>query len=253
MTASAADMDAMQTAVLQDPAVQAAVQQAGKDALNDPKVQEMMIKTAKEKFPQYADVAVAKASQWAKDPEVQAKAHHYAGVAGHAAMAAVGRSGEITLGLVEQGPTGVRVLAFAASVASCVNAVMFCLGVGNLLSVVAYVVCAYQLIFAISSLIFEAPPSVMEKIPGITKYQDMLIDKAKFVSEVLGRGLFYIFQGSLWLAFANITKILDLAVGGSLVFVGVLHIAMHFGKLGTVASKMRSGYERLPQGAAGSP
>lgn len=205
----------------------------------------MIVQTAQQKFPEYAAVAQAKAQEWAKDPEVQAKAYHYAGVAGQY----LGSAGEVTVGLVEQGPTGVRLLAFAAGVLSCVNAFMFCTNVGNLVfSLAVYIVSGYQVVFSVTTMIFEAPPNVIEKVPGITAYQDLLIDKAKFISEVLGRGLFYFFQGTLWLAFADVTKLLNMATGFVMAFVGVLHIAMHFGKLGEVASKMRQGYERTGQG-----
>ena len=37
---------------------------------------------------------------------------------------------------------------------------------------------------------------------------------------------------------------LDFVTGIALCFVGVLHVAMHFGKLGVLSSKMRQGYER---------
>merc|ERR1719238_87009 len=94
-------------------------------------------------------------------------------------------------------------------------------------------------------MLYEAKPEWIAKIGPLGKYHDMLLVKAKFISEVLGRGLFYIFQGSLWLAFANLVKIFDLATGCFMVFVGVLHVAMHYGKLGSVAAKMREGYERL--------
>jgi len=243
-----AQADNMQNVMLKDPAVQAAIQKAGTDALGNADVQAQMMKVAKDKFPEFGDLARSKSQEWAKDPEVQAKAYHYAGVAGRIAEATVGKAGEHTMGLVEQGPAGVRVLAFAAGIASCVNAVLFCLGVGHLVKIVAYVVCVYQFAFSLTTMIFEAPPSVIEKFPGISGYEDMLIEKAAFLSDVLGRGLFYIFQGSLWLCFSNIRdsfSFMDLIVGLYLVVVGLLHVAMHYGKLGEVASKMRDGYSRM--------
>lgn len=236
----------MQKKLLSDPAVQAAMKKAGADALNNKDVQNQILKTAQEKFPEYAGQAQAKAKEWANDPAVQAKAKEYAGMVG----AYLGQAGEMGIGLVEQGPTGIRVLAFGAGVLSCVNAVMYCLDVGHLLNFVVWIVSGYQIVFSLTTMIFEAPPSIIEKIPMITGYQDMLMDKAKFLSEVLGRGLFYIFLGSLWLAFASLSKLLDLVTGSVLVFVGVLHLLMHFGGLNQVAQKMREGYQKL--GAATS-
>lgn len=240
------DQEEMQKKLLNDPQVQAAIKKAGTDALNDPKVQDMIVKTAKEKFPEYSEKALAQAKQWAQDPEVQAKAYHYAGIAG----AYLGQAGEVTVNLVEQGPTGVRILAFAAGVASCVNAVLFMVDVGHLMKLPVYVVSVYQLIFSLTTMIFEAPPSVIEKMPGITAYQDTLIEKAKFISESAGRGVFYAFQGTLWLAFADIAKLVDILIGLYMIFVGVLYIAMHFGKLGVVAGKMRQGYQRVAAGSS---
>lgn len=236
--------EATQKKLLEDPQVQAAIKKAGTDALNNPEVQAKIVAVAKEKFPEVAGAAQAKVMEWAKDPEVQAKAYHYAGIAG----AYLGSAGVKTVELVEQGPTGVRILAFVAGLACCVNAVMFCASIGNIMAFPVYVVSGYQIVFSVTTMIFESPPSVIEKIPGITKYQDMLMEKAKFLSEVLGRGLFYLFQGSLWLAFSNIGKITDIAVGLFMIFVGILHIIMHFGQLGTLAGKMREGYNRVAPG-----
>jgi len=236
----------MQKKLLSDPAVQAAMQKAGTDALKDPAVQQQIMTTAQEKFPEYASQAQAKAKEWANDPEVQAKAKEYAGMVGEY----LSQAGAAGIGLVEQGPTGIRILAFGAGVLSCVNAVMYCLDVGHLLNFVVWVVSGYQIVFSITTMIFEAPPSVIQKIPVITGYQDMLMEKAKFLSEVLGRGLFYIFLGSLWLAFASMTKVLDLVTGCCMVFVGLLHIFMHFGKLNEVTQKMREGYQKLGVGTA---
>lgn len=236
-----ADAD-MQKKLLSDPAVQAAVQKAGEDALKNPEVQAKIVQVAKEKFPELAATAQAKCQEWANNPEVQAKALHYAGEAGRYVGQLAGKG----VALVEQGPSGVRVLGFIASIASCVNAIEFCMHPESaLLSIFTYVISGYQIIFSLTTIIFEAPPSVIEKIPAVTKYQDMLIDKAKFISELQGRAIFYIFQGSLWLAFADLTELLDIATGLGMMFVGLLQMAIHFGKLGEVAAKMRQGYERV--------
>ena len=49
--------------------------------------------------------------------------------------------------------------------------------------------------------------SVQMKMIGKSVHlQDMLLDKCKFLSETLGRGGFYIFQGTLWLCFARLSS-----------------------------------------------
>merc|ERR1719321_756219 len=95
---------------------------AGQKALSDPKVQAMIVQQFKENFPKYAEQASAQVQAWAADPEVQAKAKQYAGMAGAMAVEYAGKAGEQFISLIEQGPMGIRILAFGGGVASCVNA-----------------------------------------------------------------------------------------------------------------------------------
>ena len=100
-----------------------------------------------------------------------------------------------------------------------------------------------------SEVVVREQVSFSEVINASKPLQDMLLDKCKFLSETLGRGGFYIFQGTLWLCFAclgfllgtgipflwlgfvlrSVTDILDLAVGLALVACGMLNMLMHFG------------------------
>lgn len=68
----------------------------------------------------------------------------------------------------------------------------------------------------------------------------MLIDKAKFLSEAKGRGLFYFFQGTLWLAFASLTDLLTLGCGLFLAFLGICNILLAYGHLQKIAEKVKS-------------
>jgi len=239
---------ALLEAALRDPKVQEMVRQKGQDAMKDPAVQSAVMDYVKANGPAAADAAKEQMKKWATDPEVQAKAKHYASQAG----VAFGQGLDQTVSLVEQGPTGVRLIAFCVGCASCVCSVMTFLDVGNLLgNLAAAIVAGYQIVFSVSTIIFEAPVSVIDKIPGITGYQELLIDHAKFMSEVMGRGLFYIFQGTLWVALSKLHNVLNLAVGFSLVAVGLLHVAMYYGKLDVVAAKIRQGYGQISQ--QGSP
>lgn len=238
----------MQDKILSSPEVEAAVKRAGQNALNDPAVQEQILKTCKEKFPEYAGAAGAKVKEWAKDPEVQARAKAYAGVA----LTSIAGAGSALLKQIEQGPAGVRVLAFLVSMASATLAVIDLFNIFNIFGhLVLYVVSVYQFIGAMTTVLFEVPPDwhikVQEKtgLP-ISSYQDFLIEQARFLSSVMGRGLFYIFQGTMWLAFASFTEFLELGVGAALVFIGCLHVFMHFGIMPQhVASKMREGYKTV--------
>lgn len=246
------DDPAIQKALLSNPEVQAAMKNAGENALKDPEVQRKIAETCKTQFPALAHQAAGKAQEWANDPAVQAQAKEYAGMALGMAGAYAGKAGMEFMNQIEQGPTGVRFLAFCGGVASTGYAAYNMLGLLNPLNlvggVVTYVICGYQIIFGATSVIFECPPDYMAKIPGVNAYQDMLMQKAAFLSDVAGRGLFYIFVGSLWLALGGLSPV-DLALGCYMTFIGALHIAMHYGKLGVVAEKMREGADAAKKSA----
>jgi len=238
----------VQEKLLADPQVQALMQKAGTDALNDPKVQAQMVETCKQKFPEYATAAKDKMQEWAADPAVHAQAKEL----GNSALAFAGDAGNQLLGHIEQGPSGVRVLAFFASVASAANAILSLINIFSALThVIMYMVSIYQLLFALTTVLFEAKPEWIVKAQEITtlpisKYQDMLLENAKFLSLVGGRGLFYIFQGTLWLAMASFTDLLNLASGLFLIFIGVIHVLMYFGIAPKhVSDKLRAGYSAV--------
>jgi len=247
-------MDAStQEALLKDPRVQQSIKKAGEVGLNDAAVQEAIMGACKEKFPQHAGVVAGQVKKWAKDPAVQAKAKKYAGIALHQALHHAGHAGEHIIKRIEQGPTGVRVLAFIGGVASCINALLALLNILSAFThIVLYTVSAYQLVFSLTTMLFEAKPewiqSTQEKCPALAvdSYQDMLLENAKFLSLTGGRGLFYIFQGTMWLAFASITNWINLLVGLYLVFIGGIHVLMYHGIMPQeVAAKMREGYEAV--------
>lgn len=234
---------------MQDPAVKKALAEAGENALKDPKVQEEMIKVAKEKFPKYAGQVKDQVMVWANDPNVQEKAKYYGGVAlQYAGQAA----GEMTK-LLESGPDGIRFVACCAGIASCVNSVLALLNIFSaIFSPIMYLIALYQLVFSLTTIVFEMPQSWIDNHLGfVKKYQDMLMVKAAFLADVLGRGLFYLFQGSLWLGFSSITELLDLCCGLALIGMGGLHIAMYWGIMPKhVFDRAREGYSRLSEPGA---
>merc|ERR1719498_1183381 len=181
-----------------------------------------------------------KALTMANDPEVQAKAKEYATQAGEMAKKYGAMGANLFVAQVEQGPAGVRVLACLISIASMVNCAMTVINPLSLLNPIAYVISLYQLLFATSTALFELPPEQMEKVSFLKEYQDLLTTKCNFLTDAQGRGFFYIFQGSLWAGFASLSDLLDLAVSVLLIFIGVLHVAMHHGYgPSTVATQMR--------------
>lgn len=251
-------MDAKtQEALLSDPRVTQSIKQAGNSALSDPEVQRQILEACKEKFPEYAGQAKDQVKAWAKDPAVQAKAKQYAGVV----LDYAAKAGDHLLNQIEQGPAGVRVLAFLGSLASAINAVMSLINVFSVFGhMILYMVSVYQFIFSLTTMIFEAKPEWVQKIQQtcpalqVDSYQDLLMENARFLSLSGGRGMFYIFQGTLWLAFASWAEFLNFLIGAFLCFIGVLHVLMHYGIMPqSVAAKMRESYAAVShRGASGS-
>merc|ERR1712137_1321009 len=137
-------------------------------------------------------------------------------------------------------------LGFIGGIASCILAdwsVIHPLMI--IFGLVTYVFSAYQVLFSLTTMLFEAEPEWIQKINGLSKYQDIMIDKCKFMTEAVGRGLFYIFQGTLWLSFASLERIFCLLVGFWMVMIGVMYILIHFGHFDHVVKKMSDGYKSL--------
>merc|ERR1719362_757845 len=157
------------------------------------------------------------------------------------------------VGVIEQGPAGIRLIAFFSSVGSVVLSVMAAIDIRNITQPVKYAISIYQVIFSLTSMLFEAKPEWIAKIPGLDGYQNMLIDYVKALTVVGGRGLFYGFQGLLWLSYVNpheflahLPFIIEVLL---LVLVGVFCGFMHFGIMPSqVTAKVRT-YVPLPQAA----
>jgi hypothetical protein len=253
--------DELAKKLLDDPQVQQAMAAAGENAMKDPKVQEAIKQAAmnsgsalaqqiQDQGPEMLKKVQSQALTMANDPEVQAKAKEYAGKAGEMAKQYGAMGANMFMNQVEQGPTGVRFLACMISMLSMANSVMTVINPLSLTAPITYVISMYQLMFAASTALFELPPEHMEKVSFLKEYQDLLAKKCNFLTDVLGRGLFYIFQGSLWAGFASLADLLDLAVTVLMIFIGALHVGMHYGVgPSAVAAQMRgyTGLEQQPQ------
>lgn len=145
---------------------------------------------------------------------------------------------------IEQGPLPVRIVAVGGSFLSCVNAGLTMLNpLGLLTNSVNYVLSSYQMMFCLTTSLFEAKVEWVQSLRWLDQFQTLLVEKAKFLSELPGRGAVHIFQGSLWLCFASSTEIFALICGVYMVFLGFLDFAMHFGGFATIAEK--AGYSSL--------
>lgn len=233
--------------LLADPSVQQIIKEqairSGRDAaqcLKDPAVQAQIMSTCQEKFPEYAAIAKDRIVQFCSDPEVQQRARAYSALAVHYA----GQAGALFVAQVEQGPAGLRVLGFIAALASCTMSTLGILNpFGLLTGTIKYVLSVYQVMFSLTTMLFEAKPEWIQRLGGgIERYQDMLLLKSKFLADEIGRGLFYVFQGSLWLSFASIIDLPDLALGAFMVFIGFLNVLAHYGGYSTFADKLSQSY-----------
>uniref|UniRef100_A0A7S4SLN3 Uncharacterized protein n=1 Tax=Alexandrium monilatum TaxID=311494 RepID=A0A7S4SLN3_9DINO len=228
----------LQEELLKDSQIQEAVRRAGMRALTDPAVQNAVLKAIKDRAPQLASQAGSLVRAWAGDPEVQARAKYLAGATVHVA----GHMGESCIHCIEQGPEGVQVLAFGAGAASLVLAALQVL---NPLAVVGaaftYVVSLYQVVFSLTTMLFEAKTEWINQIQSISEYHDLLMVNMRFLSLSLGRGLFYVFQGSIWWVMSSFFGIPHKLLAIYLCCLGALYILMHFGVMPQhVATKMRA-------------
>lgn len=234
--------------LLADPAVQDALVRAGRKAMSDPAVQEQILRAAEAKGPQAAEAAASKLSEWVSDPDVQswARARAVEAASGAAVMAANGPARLV--GLIEQGPTGVRWLAFCVGALSAARSVFDVLQVWHILAPVAYLISCYQLLFGLIIMLLEADPVWLMGRPTLNRYQDFLIENAKMLTHSYGRGAFYVFMALLMLGSDFGVSFL---VALALLLVGALHWAMHFGIMPHhFAQKVRDGGAMAAHAAA---
>lgn len=243
----------VQEMILSSPEVQEAMKKSGEQALENPEVQAAIVKVAKENLTAENAAKVAgMAKDWAQDPEVQAKARHYAGMA----MAFAGQAGAKVVGCIEQGPAGVQFLCFCVSIASMGRGGMVAFTSVTSLNILHFLVGLFQILFAFTTTLFESDPKYVDKFK-LGGYQDMLMEYGKFMCTCMGRGLFYIFQGLLWFmkvenfSILNLMHYIDLGLGVALILLGILHIFMHYDIMPQeVAVKVKEavnakGYEKL--------
>lgn len=234
------------------PKVKDSIFRAGTDVLSHPEVQQELLKSCKEQFPQAAAAAVANIQEWAKDPKVQKEAKAASGLVAHYALSYKDK----VSGLVHMGPDGLRVLAFGVGCAALVSTVFTFLTLLNPLNIIGgfftYEMAFYMAIFAITTMLFEAPTDYLKWIPGADGYHNILIDKVKFLTEAGGRGLFYIFQGSLFLGLSAWTNIFRLVVGFHFMLIGILYLGMHYGILPGVMYDKFEGEVKWLAGSTGT-
>lgn len=127
---------------------------------------------------------------------------------------------------IEKGNDGLAILAFIGNLLIVLSAFIGMLNIADTaFRPIHYVINAYQLVFASCGMVLEAQESWIEKSAQLQKAQTMIFEFAKFLTELWGRGAFYVFQASLAMCHMSIIYIL---VGVYMLIVGALTIAMHF-------------------------
>jgi len=210
------------------------------EILTDGEVQRTILQACTERFPEHAAQAKQRIAEFAVDPDVQNHARQAMDWASHY----LGQGGALVVAYIEQCPMSVRLCAGIAACVSAVRAAGYLLNpLGLWTDSVPYVLSLYQLLFSITVGLFEVKLEWVQAVPVLDSYQNTLIEKAKFTSETLGRGLLFGFQGTLWLCFAS--HFSDSMCGALMSFVGIMFALASYCGYGTVAEKVTSGYRAL--------
>jgi len=130
---------------------------------------------------------------------------------------------------IEQGREGIRVFCFVGGVAISLYSFMAVLNVFGILgSTLHYLVQVYQLLFGLMTCVLEADPAWLDKFDKLANAQAWVQEHMKVLTYLWGRGVFYLFQGSLaYLASSTFT--LGFFAGAWMVLCGILCIAQHRG------------------------
>lgn len=136
---------------------------------------------------------------------------------------------------VQEGPAGISVLCFLGGISTTIAGIIgiFCVTDG-LTQPFHYVLNAYLTVFGIVTFLLEADFETLRKYkvlghlaPFVERYQMEVFNRANFLTELRGRGLFYLFVGAL--AITQCLVCLLFLVGVWNLLMGVLCLMMSFG------------------------
>lgn len=135
---------------------------------------------------------------------------------------------------VQGGPAGVSILCFLGGCVTSVVGLLGLLNLGAIFTPFHYVLNAYLAMFGIISFLLEADPERLAELavigklaPLVRNYQMEVFERAKFLTELRGRGLFYLFVGTL--AGSQCLFCLTFLCGLWNVLMGVICLMMSFG------------------------
>ncbi|EER05505.1 hypothetical protein Pmar_PMAR011530 [Perkinsus marinus ATCC 50983] len=137
-----------------------------------------------------------------------------------AASERVTAAAEVINKRIHTGPDSIRVLAFLGGVAVTATGALNVLSPSEVLHrPVIYLLNLYQILFGVITCLLEADPKYLHKY-GV---QERIHEYAYFLTQLWGRGLFYLFQGSI--ALMHLT-ILYIIVGLYMAVIGVLSLSL---------------------------
>lgn len=129
---------------------------------------------------------------------------------------------------VQRGPDGISWLCFVGGLATTVLGILgFFSFFAAVMEPVDYSMHLFEASFGVTTCVLEAPAKWVEKMEKLERAQKFIEEFAKFLTTLGGRGLFYLFQGSLTFATEplSVTTALSIYMCGC----GVVCIGMQYG------------------------
>lgn len=136
---------------------------------------------------------------------------------------------------IQEGPAGVSILCFLGGMATTIVGIFGILSIFSIiLTPFHYILNAYLTLFGIVTVLLEADSDRLHNIkvmsrlaPWVQEYQHRVFDNAKFLTELRGRGFFYLFVGTL--AISQCIFCLLFLCGAWNLLMGILCLMMSFG------------------------
>lgn len=202
---------AIVAASLQKPRVQEALEQAASNSsgnvLADSEVQVQLRHALPEVYPELAGAVGSKdVSRWVNNLWIQREAARLVSTPDTASKTAWKAVKDVAVE-IEQGSMGLRFFAALGICASCVNSTLLISEVLRPVGdphaqqpvLVTLTTAVYLAVFGFLSLLFEVNPLWLAHVHVLDMLQNRLLENCRFLAEGSGRGLFYSFQGMLWL------------------------------------------------------
>lgn len=131
---------------------------------------------------------------------------------------------------MQKGATGLRFLAFVGGAGITLTGLLNIAQITGLITEpMYYLVNIYQVLFGVGILLLEAEPALVDKYESLSKGQAWVQENLQVLTTVWGRGVFYLYVGSVELFADASGSLLGLLLGCYLLVVAGLLIASDFG------------------------